>query len=397
MWWLWSVDTQPVSDFHWYFERARGLAAGQGYTTELGPTAYWPVGYPYALSVMFRIFGASILVAKLFNAACCLICSLLTAAIVIRTVQSQAVGFLAGLAVSASPGFLAYSGILASEPLYTMLILISVLCVLEAQAYRSWILAGVAIGIATLARPQAILSAFALRWVPQHRRGLPLNHWIAIPLCLIIALLITSPWIARNKRTHGKWIFISTNGGDNLWIGHNPMANGRYMMPPGRPDTPENEVAIDAFSRYDGAKEMIKNWPHSVSLIVPKLRATFASPSDIPYWAFQTRRGQVIAPGMDHQRNLFLGVRRYSKNYSVVLGVAALLGLITGWFSESGRRLIGIALPQIAAVALVTVIFFGNGRFALPTVPFQVMLALGILTFFHERLQPASAEPRDLH
>src|SRR5690606_33901006 len=109
----------------------------------------------------------------------------------------------------------------------------SVLCVLEAQTYRSWILAGIAIGIATLARPQAILSAFALRWVPQHRRGLPLNHWIAISLCLVIALLITSPWIARNKRTHGKWIFISTNGGDNLWIGHNPMANGRYMMPPG--------------------------------------------------------------------------------------------------------------------------------------------------------------------
>lgn len=375
IWWLWAVDTQPITDFAWYFDRAVGLADGRGYTTEHGATAYWPVGYPFALSLVFRIFGASLWIAKVFNSVCCIGCSLLTAAIAYRSMGSRVVSFLAGLAVTLSPGFVAYSGILASEPLYTLAILASVWLALWARSYTRWGFAGIAIGIATLVRPQAILSAFALGGVPRPDSRRP-RLWLAIGLCLIVAMAITSPWILRNKRTHGKWIFISTNGGDNLWIGQNPMATGTYMIPPGRPDTPAKENSIDAFGRYDGAKEMVKNWPHPLTLVGPKLKATFATPSDITYWAFQTDRTRLMMPGTGPERPMFLWARGIAEAYTFWLLVAAGIGLVVGWFSPSGRRLIWIAAPHILVTALVTIVFFGNGRFALPTIPFQVLLVV---------------------
>jgi hypothetical protein len=52
---------EPSSDAAWYFSRAAMLADGRGYLGDHGaPTAYWPPGWPLALSVLFRLTGPAI-------------------------------------------------------------------------------------------------------------------------------------------------------------------------------------------------------------------------------------------------------------------------------------------------------------------------------------------------
>jgi hypothetical protein len=65
--WIWLVRADQVNDFVWFQERAVSIASGAGYAVDGRPTAYWPVGYPGFLGVLFSIFGPSVLLAKLVN------------------------------------------------------------------------------------------------------------------------------------------------------------------------------------------------------------------------------------------------------------------------------------------------------------------------------------------
>jgi hypothetical protein len=375
--WLFEVDTQPQTDFAWYLQRAVDLSQNLGYQTELGPTAYWPPGFPLFLSLFLRLIGPALVVAKVLNAILTLGCALLTVSIVRAVNGGKIVPFIAGLLVALNPGMIAYSGIIASEPLYTFLLLLSIKTTLWAQSYWRFAAGGFLIGLATLVRPQAILSALALTALPApEQEGLRPNRIKAAILCLLIALLTTSPWMIRTYQTHKKLIFVSANGGDNLWIGHNSQATGTYMTPPGKPDTPANEVENDRSSRELGLASLKSNPGRSISLIPAKLGATFASPSDITYWAFQTNPDQLITPGMDRHRSLFLTARTLSQVSNTTLLILAGLGLLIGSITPAGRRLIAVSLPQMIIVAIVVSLFFGNGRFALPTIPFQVMMAV---------------------
>jgi len=385
IWWLTEVNTQPQTDFAWYFQRATELSQNLGYRTEHGHTAYWPPGFSFALALLFKITGPSLIAAKIFNATLTLLCGILTCTITYRLIGSRTLSCAAGLLVALSPGMIAYSGILASEPLYTALTLWAIHTVLWAQGYPRWGIAGFLVGLATLVRPQAILLPFALIFAPtptsEYRKP---KKRIALALCFILAITAITPWLIRNARTHHAFIFISANGGDNLWIGHNPNATGNYQTPPGIPQSPELEVANDKSTKTTAQGFIRSNFGRSISLIPAKFRATFLTPTDITYWAFQTDSTKQVIPGMDHQRSLFLTARTTTQIFTTILLIAAFLGTLLGIVTPSGRLLIAIALPQILLTVLVVCIFFGNGRFALPTIPFQVMLAIAGLSTIRE-------------
>ena len=61
------VPLEISSDAAWYLSRASSIAAGEGYTEGGYPTAYWPVGYPGFLGVLFYLFGQSALVGQAAN------------------------------------------------------------------------------------------------------------------------------------------------------------------------------------------------------------------------------------------------------------------------------------------------------------------------------------------
>lgn len=57
-WALLMMDRTPQFDEIEYIDLAARLAAGEGYVDESGArVAYWPVGYPALLSLVFRLTG----------------------------------------------------------------------------------------------------------------------------------------------------------------------------------------------------------------------------------------------------------------------------------------------------------------------------------------------------
>src|SRR2546428_1686741 len=63
--WIWVVDAPQVSDYGWYYQRALTLGQGRGYSVYGISTAYWSVGYPGFVGMIFKVFGPSLLVAKM--------------------------------------------------------------------------------------------------------------------------------------------------------------------------------------------------------------------------------------------------------------------------------------------------------------------------------------------
>ncbi len=398
VWWLLTVDTQPVTDFNWYFERALSIAHGNGYAVNGAFTAYWPVGYPAVLAVWFQLFGASVLLGKILNTALTLGSIGLSWTLASRLFKDDRIATVTALILAIHPAFVAYSGILASEPLYTVLMLSgTLLCWMKWPLRGHWPwMAGLLFGLNTLVRPQAVLIpalVMACAWL-RGRKTEPGGFRSAIALgTLYLALLLCLvPWTVRNLGTFHRPVFVSTNGGDNLLIGNNPLARGTYRNPdtlghdfrglsePDR-DRAATRLAMDYLRTHLG--ETIARWPS-------KLAGTFLSGTDAPYWAFQTTRGVLKVPGMGADKALFLGFRAYSRAATGVLLWGAIAGLVACWIFRREVPMLGVVLTLYSA--LLSVVFFGNPRFAFPVLPFLSMHFAQGLTALWDRLNAGRPE-----
>lgn len=389
--WTLAIDTQPVTDFAWYFDRAASIAAGQGYSVDGRLTAYWPVGYPAFLGLWFAVLGPSVVLGKILNTVLVVLGIWIAGHLGRRISGRDSVGLAAAAILAIHPSWIAYSTILASEPLYTALTLAGLWFLSHwSRGGRDIALAGVLLGLATLVRPQAIvlplLAAGAFIW-----RANPPGAWrVWLRTCAALYLavgLVQTPWMIRNFDVFGSFVFVSTNGGDNLLIGNHEGAEGRYKNPDdcGLDRTGiTDEVERDRLARQAGLAYIrahplrtIRRWP-------AKLQHTFFSGTDAPYWAFQTQRGRLIEPGRDENRAMYLGFRSYSTIitpgiawFGIVLGVVAL------WLqSRTGRPAVQ-PLLIVAVTGLISIVFFGNPRFGFPAIPFLAIAGcLGSVLLF---------------
>ncbi|MBX3097169.1 MAG: phospholipid carrier-dependent glycosyltransferase [Fimbriimonadaceae bacterium] len=409
--WLNQVPTQPVTDFAWYFDRATEMARGMDYQVDGKPTAYWPVGYPGFLSLLFRLTGPSVEAARLANASLSTIVVLLSGLTVKRMTANRWIAPSVMVVLAFHPAWIAYGGILASEPLYTTLILIG-LWQFPRFGRGHALVSGAAFGLATLVRPQAILipillvgiDFIRLVWsmrstlpnlsfnIPEQETRLhdsptgtedvsigavskPKKHLFALAIVLFCAFAPPVAWSVRNISAIGGFAFVSTNGGDNLWIG--ATGEGRYKRPEiFSPD----EIQQDKLAQKEGLRIIKSNPKHWLKLAPEKLRQTFLSGSDAPYWAFQIEPNRLITPGEGKDKEQFKSFRERSNAWPPALVAFALLGLFIRPRNSELRVDLTYAALVIGMTALLSVAFFGNPRFGLPATPFLALLA--VLPFF---------------
>lgn len=388
--WLSQVDTQPVTDFDWYFNRAVSIAQGQGYSVNGVPTAYWPVGYPGFLSLLFKLFGPSTGIGKAANTVLTLLIVAVTWKIGRKHFESAKVATVAALILAVHPAVVAYSGILASEPLYTALLLAGALV---GTAPKRAPVAGIAFGLACLVRPQALLVPLLVALAETAKKLVPLRTWLlGLGLTFATIAVVLAPWTIRNLRQFGQFVFVSTNGGDNLWIGNNPTSKGTYQTPtppglkPTMNEAQRDKAATRAALIYikGSPSEVVSRWPS-------KLKATFLSGTDAPYWAFQKTKGKLQSPGLGADKQQFKGFRTYSVFFTNTLLLLAGVGILVCILR---RNLPVLGLLMIAYCAALSIVFFGNPRFAFPALPFLALYAAAALTFWSGR-SPAIPESQN--
>lgn len=387
-WWrLNAVDTQPVTDFSWYFDRGQELSTGQGYAEDGKPTAYWPVGWPAFLGLLFKFFGASVWVGKIANTLLSLVTIPLTYSLGQRLFKSRTTALIGAFFMAVNPAFVAYSGILASEPLFTVLTLAGMLLLVKGEDKSSgWFWGGALFGLAVLVRPQAaILPALILvaHWLWDSRWKREFPFWRAILSSHLAMIGVLLPWLIRCYIVFGSLVFVSTNGGDNLLIGAHPNADGRYANPwtqcglTRAPNTPE--LVWEKKARGT-AIFWIKQHPGRWLALAPaKLNEAFIGGTDIAYWSFQKKFDKLTEPGIGEDKPLYKQFQTIGNQYKTLLLALFGVGLaatLMARFSKRERPALPISpLLVIAASAAVVVVFFGNSRFVMPIAPLMGLYA----------------------
>lgn len=384
---------EPSSDAAWYFSRAAMLADGRGYLGDHGaPTAYWPPGWPLALSLVFRLAGPSIWAVGLFNLVLSALIGWLTLDLGRRLAGHEAAGRIALLLWAVYPNAVLYVPLALTEVFYTTLLL--ALCwvvVARPDARQSawgWtLLAGLVLGLATLVKAQSLILAPLLLAIAWLRQGAP---WRRLPgivgqglIMGAAALLVIAPWTLRNHRELGAWVLVSTNGGITLLTGNNASARGGFT-----PDDPVvraldaradlDELAYDREARRLGM-DWIKAHPAGFLKLMPLKLARLWGPDGEGQWAYET--GSWAYAAAPHA---FLALRAANQVFYwalLALFVAALPIMIRK-LRRAGQRLIDWWLLPYGIAAYpsaIAMVFSGQSRFHYPAMPFVCMAVAGLL------------------
>lgn len=400
------IDVRPTSDAEWYYIRAVSLAAGQGYLDNAGqPTAFWPPGWPIALSLVFGQFGVSRVVLGLFNLASAMLIGLVTLALGRRLFGSEAAARAGLLLLAVYPNAIGYVPLALTEVFYTALLTAGCWIVVTRTNRWQLITAGLVFGFATLVKAQTLVVIpllFAIDWLRAN------SVWQRLPrllgdglLVLAVAMLTVLPWSVRNHAQLGHWVMVSTNGGYTLLTGNHDSATGDYtpnapvvkqLM--ARPDL--DEVERDAEAKRLGLAWIASN-PGKFLALVPKKLARLWLPDGEAEWAYQGG-----APAYPRLATLYRAARYANQAYYALLMLAFALAFAVMLVKRhrDGQRWIGWWLLPYGIAAyptLICMVFSGQSRFHYPVMPFVCMSVGWLVALAWNRLAERGAPRPTLH
>ncbi|MCX6639394.1 MAG: glycosyltransferase family 39 protein [bacterium] len=387
--WVVLVDAQPFSDFGWYYDHGVALAQSKEYITNGVPTAYWPVGYPAFLGILFSIFGPSVICAKLANIFFYLLIMYMSYILSKRLFRSEIVARVTLFVLALYPNHLAYSSLLSAEILFLFLMLSGLfLLIILKPRILTISLAGIIFGFATLTKPQALFIPgiyFAVDYF-ENRQKVSIATSVRRILIVYFSLSLTlAPWAIRNYKAFHGLVLVSTNGGINLLIGNNPYANGTFRW--------NDEIKTYFGNTEDEYINNGKARKSALSFIAHNpLKILGLLPRKLFYLYYYDFEGiQWNEAGLNGTNQVYrLGLRFLrivaQLAYLLIWAFYLLCALRSLWWSDKSRvknlPMIGFMIQLYFTV--VYLVYFGSPRFHFPLIPFMVMYSAAFITSFYE-------------
>ena len=373
------VPVNPSSDAGWYFSRAV-IISEEGTFSEGGiPTAYWPVGYPAFLGLLFCITGPSLLSAQIANLLLAAGSFWLLYYLARRLFCSELVARFSVLLLTVYPNNAAYVSLTLSEIFYTFLLLFVCILLLSNYSWRICVLIGIIFGLATLVKTQTVLLIPALVFLAYCKdwsfKGISVAIFRMMAI-LIVALAVIAPWTYRNYMAFGHFILVSTNGGTSLLAGNNPSVVGDYSRDFSDTDplfkkanfSVMDQVAADKRARTL-ALEWIRDNPGAFLGLIPKKVFRFWVPDGEAEWQYQ--RG---TPWYDQYVIWFRLVRILNQIFYIA--VLTLFAVALWKLSKERPALLLYIGPAIGVFfTLISVVFSGQSRYHFPVMPFIMIYA----------------------
>ncbi len=375
---IFFVPVQMGSDADWFFSRGLGIANGEGYSEGGYPTAYWPVGYPGFLGILFFFFGQDQLAGQLANLLMAAATFFLQLGLTRRIFRSETTARLAVLLLAIYPNNIGYTAFLLTEVYFTFLLLLGTYLYIARYRWGGIFACGIVFGLATLTKPQviflpALLILFRL-FAGEGWRNLREHAVKGLVIYLIMAAVLT-PWAVRNTEVFGEVVLVSTNGGATLLTGNNPSADGGYVEH-------DSLVAQRNFSVPDQvesdrrATKLAMGW-------IKENPARFVELIPLKIWSLWSKDGEAewgYEAGYSHYqqyRSIFRSIRWANQIFYGLLLIGALIAFI-----PIVRNRHSVAWPWVLFgycimlyLTAISVVFSGQPRFHFPAMPWVIMYA----------------------
>ena len=242
---LHQYRTRPADDhfaFGWEMGRvARSIALGQGFSSpyegNTGPSAWEPPLYPYLMAGVFKLFGvytqASAWVLLSINDLFATLTTIPIFLIAYRTFGERVARWSAW-AWALNPWVWYWSIHWIWDTTFTPLVLaLLFLLALELEEWpgvRGWIVFGALYGVGALANPSMLsFLPFAGLWIWWRRSRRGLSSLAGVVLASLTFFVILSPWLIRNYKVFGRFVFIRDDFGAQFRLGNGPAADGILM------------------------------------------------------------------------------------------------------------------------------------------------------------------------
>lgn len=362
-----------VADGAWYHQTASSLAAGSGFAIYGQLTAYRPPGYPWLLSLFYRVAGPHAEIASIPG----LLASglLLGATFCIgRMLYGERVARLACLALSAYPALVLSTALAASDLPFSagLTALLAFHIGAERGRFTTALVVGVGLGLLALVRTSGvafwgvfllIACVKARSWRKGMTDGLLMGALMMMPL---------AGWTLRNARLFGEPTLV-TNGGVNLLIGNHAGASGGFDPDFGVTLSELgglNEAQLDRDLR-GRAFAFVRQHPIEAARLLPKkVFRLFGFELDAAQAFFTTTR----APSWVKYGSYGLSQAAY-----LVLLALFLARCVAILRAGANQRPVGLQWTGFwvgGAVLVVTLATFGHDRYRLPFLPWMMIEAV---------------------
>ena len=238
------VAAANEKNFDFGFEMGRigrSLADGQGFSNPFnettGPTAWEPPLYPFLIAGVFKLFGvysrASALILlslnSIFSALTCI-----PIFVIAKKCFDERVAVWTAWTWTLLPSVIFWCTRWVWETSLAALLLAVIfwltLTMVDRDGLKPWLEFGLLWGIAALTNT-ALLSFLPVSglWIWYHRAKAGKRSLAGIVLASLIFAVCIAPWLFRNYRTFGQFVFIRSNFGAELRLGNGPGADGTWM------------------------------------------------------------------------------------------------------------------------------------------------------------------------
>jgi Dolichyl-phosphate-mannose-protein mannosyltransferase len=377
------VDENPY-DALFYELATENLSSGRGFAYPYDqPTAHAPPGFPFAVSLLYRAFGADVELGLALNVVVGAATAVLLYAIA-RAAFGRAAGLVAGGAFAILPLPIFFTGLYMAETTFLFLA-VGVLALAVLLPDRRWtpLVLGVAAGLAALTKGEGALLLvvpLAMWWGAVGRA-----EWLRRAALLLIAMAVTVlPWTVRNAIEMDSFVPVATNASATLWAGHNSEANGSLISPPKTllARVPEDlhqtrrEVLQAGLLRREAIRWAIRN-PHKELGLIPRRLIALQEPAGqvFGFW-FNAPGDRQLGTSSQH----FFGVVGSGFDYLLLLLTVAtlvLVGVRRLWRLHPVMR--GALAYLGASLLLYGIVYHGELRFRLPMEPFMILVATPLL------------------
>ncbi len=356
------VDIPPFSDALEYHEFAADMVNRHVFGDTWTETYRGPI-YSFFLSVVYFFYGINYTFGRIAQAvvssATCILIYFLA-----KKVFSQATGYVAAAISAFFSLYIFYSGLLLTETLYTflsVLLVLSIYRIFEQPTNRNIILSGLLLGFIALTRVEILFTYIFIVPVFFFYNRFKFQKTIRqLAIILTACLVVIIPWTVRNYHVTKSFVLISSQGGENFWMGNHVGATGWHTgVPEEMFKNYESQQKMDK-DLYKLGFDFIKNNPKEwLSLAKIKIGSYFNYWTDDALWEFTDRfsfAGNLSPP-------------------LVTLHILSMLCIAGMVLSIKYIRRSLLFYPFFVSNLLLQIILYVEPRFRMQISPFMVIFA----------------------